>query len=299
MSLSNAVDEAVKEKIGDMAEINDNGYILYLQKGLSDIFLDQLGFSELLPRQKIKKKEAELKKDLEIKEIELEAFGKKGKVQVYEREGKYICIEASLLDFAYQVGLKNFQVKKVIVSEDLLWTDKGSIMTATKREIKRDGSNNIYEIKDEAGFVKGIRYTVLYQVETPDGQVIVDLGSAGADNVNLEFRRYVPEIASRRARVRTILTAINRKDLLADIEMPPDFLAEDKEIIERNKNGFCSPEQVSALKVIYKTGEKRKALLEKYKKKAFEDLTYEEAAQAIREGQRKLNLKSIICSVEV
>ena len=57
MSLSNAVDEAVKEKIGDMAEINDNGYILYLQKGLSDIFLDQLGFSELLPRQKIKKGE--------------------------------------------------------------------------------------------------------------------------------------------------------------------------------------------------------------------------------------------------
>ena len=173
-------------------------------------------------------------------------------------------------------------------------------MTATKREIKRDGSGNVYEIKDEAGFVKGIRYTVLYQVETPDGQVIVDLGSAGADNVNLEFRRYVPEIASRRARVRTILTAINRKDLLADIEMPPDFLEEDKEIIERNKNGFCSPEQVSALKAIYKTREKRKALLEKYKKKAFEDLTYEEAAQAIREGQRKkLNLKSVICGVEV
>jgi len=241
-----------------------------------------------------------LKKDLEIKEIELEAFGKKGKVQVYEREGKYICIEASLLDFVYQVGLKNFQVKEVIVSEDLLWTDKGSIMTATKREIKRDGSGSVYEVKDDAGFVKGIRYTVLYQVETPDGQVIVDLGSAGADNVSLEFRRYVPEIASRRARVRTILTAINRKDLLADIEMPPDFLEEDKEIVERNKNGFCSPEQISALKVIYKTGEKRKALLEKYKKRSFEDLTYEEAAQAIREGQRKkFNLKSVICSVEV
>lgn len=222
-----------------------------------------------------------------VEELTLEAFGKKGRVRAYKMHGKLICQEASLLDFAYQVGLKNFQVKDINVAEDALWNSKGSIITAPQRTVIRDKQGNVTKVKDNVSFIRGIRYTVLYQVETPNGQIIIDLGSAGADSSNLEFRRYVPEIASRRARVRTILTAINRKDLSVDIEMPPDFMEEDKKIIERNSNGYCRPEQVSALRTIYKGKEKQRQLLEKYGKDKLKDLTYQEAGQALREGQRR------------
>ena len=231
------------------------------------------------------------KKDLDIKEIKLEAFGKKGKVKAYEREDKIICLEASLLDFAYKVGLTEFRIENVFITEDNLWTAGGELMTSTIQSIVREstGTNLEEKITINKSFVKGPRYIVTYGVTTPDGKRIIDLGSAGADNTSLEFRRYAPEIAARRARVRTILTAINKKELLTDIEMPPDFIGPkvDEEEEERNNNGLCSPEQISALKNLYKSKEKMETLLKKYNVEKIEDLSHEKAGEAIRQAQRR------------
>ena len=233
-----------------------------------------------------------MKKDLEIKEIELEAFGKKGKVKVYEVEEKLICIEASLLDFAYKIGLREFRVETVMCVEDNLWAPDGNLMSATVKNterIRKDGKLR-EKVNVNRSFLKGPRYLVVYGVTTPDRQRIKDLGSAGADNTSSEFRRYAPEIAARRARVRTILTAINKKELLTDIEMPPDFLEGpkvDEEEAERCKNGLCSPEQITALKNLYNTKEKQDALLKKYNVERIEDLPREKATEAIKIAQRK------------
>lgn len=223
----------------------------------------------------------------EVKRIHLQAFGKEGTVKAYKAHGKLICQEASLLDFAFKVGLKNFQVKSVQVAEDILWNSRGEIMSTPEQTTIKDRKGNTVKEKNSIIFLKGLRYTVLYQVTTPDGGLIVDLGSAGADSCNLEFRRYAPEIASRRARVRTILTAINRKDLSVDIEMPPDFIREDKKQIERNRDGKCRPEQIEALGNIYNSKAKIQKLLEKYNREKIEDLTRKEASRAIREGQKR------------
>jgi len=237
-----------------------------------------------------------LKKDLEIKEIELEAFGKKGKVKSYEREGKIICLEASLLDFAYKIGLTDFRVESVHIAEDNMWGPDGNLLTSMTQTVTRtQAAGNLNEkIVMNRSFVKGPRYIVVYGVTTPDGKRITDLGSAGADNTSSEFRRYAPEIAARRARVRTILTAINKKELLTDIEMPPDFLEGpkvDEEEAERCRNGLCSPEQITALKNLYKTKEKQDALLKKYNVERIEDLPREKANEAIKMAQRKPKLK--------
>lgn len=235
-------------------------------------------------------------KKLEIKEIELEAFGKKGRVKSYEREGKIICLEASLLDFAYRIGLTDFRVESVHITEDNMWAPDGNLLTTMTQTVTRTSYKD--DLKEKVvmskSFVKGPRYIVVYGVTTPDGKRVTDLGSAGADNTSSEFRRYAPEVAARRARVRTILTAINKKELLTDIEMPPDFLQGpevDKEEADRSKNGFCSPEQLTAIKKLYNTKEKQDTLLKKYNVEKIEDLPREKAIEAIKLAQRKPKLK--------
>jgi len=76
-------------------------------------------------------------KKLEIKEIELEAFGKKGKVKSYKKEGKIICLEASLLDFAYRIGLTDFRVESVHITEDNMWAPDGNLLTTMTQTVTR------------------------------------------------------------------------------------------------------------------------------------------------------------------
>jgi len=195
------------------------------------------------------------------------------------------------LDFAYNIGLTDSRVESVYITEDNMWGPEGNLLTSMTQTVTRtQGRGNLNEkVVVNKSFVKGPRYIVVYGVTTPDGKRITDLGSAGADNTSSEFRRYAPEIAARRARVRTILTAINKKELLTDIEMPPDFLEGPKmdEEAERCRNGLCSPEQITALKKLYNTKEKQDALLEKYNVEKIEDLPREKADEAVKLAQKR------------
>jgi len=196
-----------------------------------------------------------------------------------------------LLDFAYNIGLTDSRVESVYITEDNMWGPEGNLLTSMTQTVTRtQGRGNLNEkVVVNKSFVKGPRYIVVYGVTTPDGKRITDLGSAGADNTSSEFRRYAPEIAARRARVRTILTAINKKELLTDIEMPPDFLEGPKvdEEAERCRNGLSSPEQITALKKLYNTKEKQDALLEKYNVEKIEDLPREKADEAVKLAQKR------------
>ena len=195
------------------------------------------------------------------------------------------------MDFAYNIGLTDSRVESVYITEDNMWGPEGNLLTSMTQTVTRtQGRGNLNEkVVVNKSFVKGPRYIVVYGVTTPDGKRITDLGSAGADNTSSEFRRYAPEIAARRARVRTILTAINKKELLTDIEMPPDFLEGPKvdEEAERCRNGLCSPEQITALKKLYNTKEKQDALLEKYNVEKIEDLPREKADEAVKLAQKR------------
>ena len=195
------------------------------------------------------------------------------------------------MDFAYNIGLTDSRVESVYITEDNMWGPEGNLLTSMTQTVTRtQAAGNLNEkIVMNRSFVKGPRYIVVYGVTTPDGKRITDLGSAGADNTSSEFRRYAPEIAARRARVRTILTAINKKELLTDIEMPPDFLEGPKvdEEAERCRNGLSSPEQITALKKLYNTKEKQDALLEKYNVERIEDLPREKADEAVKLAQKR------------
>ena len=195
------------------------------------------------------------------------------------------------MDFAYNIGLTDSRVESVYITEDNMWGPEGNLLTSMTQTVTRtQGRGNLNEkVVVNKSFVKGPRYIVVYGVTTPDGKRITDLGSAGADNTSSEFRRYAPEIAARRARVRTILTAINKKELLTDIEMPPDFLEGPKvdEEAERCRNGLSSPEQITALKKLYNTKEKQDALLEKYNVEKIEDLPREKADEAVKLAQKR------------
>lgn len=116
--------------------------------------------------------------------------------------------EAEIVALAIWAGCKDFIVSKPIqaVQDNMFYA-----------------SYLVKKAEKEGEFIPktSMRYIAYYSVTGPDGNYYEEMGSAGADNIQMStMKSYAPELASKRARVRACILALNMKGLNADIEFP-------------------------------------------------------------------------------
>lgn len=226
----------------------------------------------------------------EVKIMEIEAFGKKAKIQYIEEGKNLIALEDGLIKAIYALGCHSLQVEEIKAVQDMLYAPAEP--RASVKPIWIDYEKNICVPEDaekrNADILRGNRWVARHSLITPDNHKVLALGSAAIDNVTSDFRTYCPEIAERRARCRNILVAIGKKDLNADIEMPAEFWGPevDKKEEKRQESNLASPTQISALKQIYNTKIKKDKLFKKLKVKDFKEIKEENARKAITEAQQ-------------
>jgi uncharacterized protein (DUF3820 family) len=131
-------------------------------------------------------------------------------IQVYEREGREIVPEDSVIKLGEHFGLHSVQTEIVAYPE--------VVMTYGQ---PRDESAKRRVAGMESKYPRSTRYIARTTVQDKGGHTWGDVGSAAVDSISMStLWAYAPEIACKRSRVRAYLLALGLKDLNADVEFP-------------------------------------------------------------------------------
>jgi hypothetical protein len=131
-------------------------------------------------------------------------------IQVYEREGREIVPEDSVIKLGEHFGLHSVQTE-IVAYPDVVMTFGQPRDESAKRRVAGM----------ESKYPRSTRYIARTMVTDKDGHTWGDCGSAAVDSISMStLWAYAPEIACKRSRVRAYLLALGLKDLNADVEFP-------------------------------------------------------------------------------
>ena len=148
--------------------------------------------------------------ELQYKTKRVTVKGEQVDIQVYEREGREIVPEDSVLKLGEQFGLNSVRTEIVAYPEVVMTFGQPRDDYAKKRVAEQENK-----------FPRSTRYIAKTTLKDKDGNEWSDCASAGVDSIAMStLWAYAPEIACKRSRVRAYLLALGLKDLNADVEFP-------------------------------------------------------------------------------
>jgi hypothetical protein len=134
--------------------------------------------------------------------------GKEVEYEVYRRENTWVIEEDNALHLAAAAGLHDPKVVSLEAHPDHMHYGHSA---NPKRE------QQLAQKRTE--LPEATRWVCRYQWTKADGTSVEDVANAAPDNVDMStMLGYLPEMATKRARVRSALLGLGMKDLNADIE---------------------------------------------------------------------------------
>jgi len=139
--------------------------------------------------------------------------------------------EEEALKLATDAGCHSFEVVSIQAFED-------NMFFASDTQIRK------YQEK----YPTSIRYVAICRCIGPDGMPYEDTGNGAPDNIDM-VKNYCPEMAVKRARVRSVILALGIKGINADAEFPDNDNAALESLEEQARLKSEIKKQLTALKI--------------------------------------------------
>jgi len=130
----------------------------------------------------------------------------------------------------------------------------------------------------------GVRYIAEAKI-IYNNKEITRVASAGADNVEINFLTYCPEIACRRAEKKCIIDALGLEEIMVDwnVEIDKDKIKiKEPNKKEKTKDKIISKAQLNMIKTLHKS------LNKKFVKSKYEKISFKEAKDIINNLKNKI-----------